>query len=164
MRIVVAVWLAGALTASVSSPAPVWTGRWEIVADPYTAHGLAGLPDSICGASCTIRDTWRGIAIDRVSIFDLGLPDVLAVDQPPRASTLTTTGGSGWRASRTATALTIVGPDRTIGHVPDNAEVRFVLSRQDDLLKVEMTRYLEGQLATASSVAVMYRRSFADGW
>ncbi len=163
MRIVVAVWLAGALAASVSTPAPVWTGRWEIVADPYTAHGLAGLPDSICGASCTIRDTWRGVAIDRVSIFDLGLPEVLRLDQSQDLATRSRTGGSVWRASRSDTGLTIVGPDRTIGQARDNAEVRFVLSLQADLLKIEMTRHLEGQANLEKPVSVMYRRSFDDG-
>lgn len=162
MRIVVAVWLVGALSASVSSPAPVWTGRWEIVADPYTAHGLAGIPDSICGASCTIRDTWRGVSIDRVSVFDLGLPEVLPLDQAPAVPALTRPAGAAWRASRRGNVLTIVGPDRTIGQLPDEAEVRFVLTLEDDLLKVEMTRHVEGQPAPRP-VAVMYRRSFDDG-
>ena len=151
MRIVVAVWLLGALSASVSSPAAVWTGRWEIVADPYTAHGLAGMPDSICGASCTIRDTWRGVSIDRVSVFDLGLPEVMRPDS----------GNGDWKVTRSGDALTITGKPPAGALAASAGVTRYELSLQGELLRVQMTPAFGS--AGGPTYALFYRKTYGQG-
>jgi hypothetical protein len=154
LRFVYSAWFAVCLAASVAptrQPAPAWAGQWEIVADPVTAHGLAGLPDSICGSGCTLRETRRGMAIDRASIFDLGLPAELI--PIPKASVA---GRAGWQLSRTADALTITGSDPSTGAGP---ATRYVLSVRGEFLHVDMTR-LTGAGSAPPTFTLLYRRTY----
>ena len=157
MRFVYSAWFAVGLAASVApayQPAPAWAGRWEIVADPFTAHGLAGLPDSICGSGCTLRETRRGMAIERASIFDLALPDELIPNwlEPARRRS------TGWQFSRTADALTITGYDPATGRGARGPATRYVLAVRGEFLHVNMTRLFAGE----PTVTLVYRRAYAQ--
>ena len=159
MRFVYSAWFAVCLAASVApnrAPAPIWAGQWEIVADPVTAHGLAGLPDSICGSGCTLRETRRGMAIERASIFDLGLPAELI--PLPKSSVA---GPAGWQLSRTADALTITGSDPSTGGGPGGPVTRYVLSVRGEFLHVDMTR-LTGTGSTQPTFTLLYRRAYSQ--
>ena len=157
MRILHAVWLVAALTSSHpgSASTPAWTGQWEIVADPLTAYGLAGLPDSICGSDCTIRDTWRGVSIDRTSIFELTLPDVLS----PASTGRPAPAGAGWTIARSGDVLTITGADGSAGAAP-GAQTRYILSLRGEFLQVEMTQL--GFVEPPPPVTLLYRRVYTD--
>ena len=161
MRVVCLAWLAASLASSFApAPAhrsfPLWTGQWEIVADPLTARGLAGLPDSICGSACTIRETKRGLSIDRLSVFDLALPGELIPGQPGQAPA----GGLGWQVTRSADALTVTGFDPATGDGAQNVATRYVLAVRGEFLQVEMTR-LEGA-DIAPTFTLLYRRAYSQ--
>jgi hypothetical protein len=152
-------WLAASLAASFP-PAPrppaLWTGQWEIVADPLTARGLAGLPDSLCGSACTIRETRRGFSIDRTSVFDLALPGELISGR----TGLTPAGTSQWQVSRTADALTVTGFDPATSDRAQKTDTRYVLAVRGEFLHVEMTR-LTGAGDAPLTFTLLYRRAFA---
>ena len=155
MRLVCLAWLAS-LAASFAPATPralpVWTGQWEIVADPLTARGLSGLPDSICGSGCTIRETRRGLSIDRVSIFDSALPAELIPSEPASMPA----GVAGWQVRRTADALTITGFDPSTGDRAQNGATRYVLAVRGEFLQVEMTRLTGAQ----PTFTLLYRRAY----
>ena len=159
LRFVYTAWFAVCLAASVAptlKPAPAWAGQWEIVADPLTAHGLGGLPDSICGSGCTLRETPRGMAIERASIFDLGLPAELIPN--PKSSAA---GPAAWQLSRTADALTITGSDPSTGAGPGGPATRYVLSVRGEFLHVDMTRLTDGGSAPPT-FTLLYRRAYSQ--
>ena len=156
MRFVVAAWLAGALAASSHSPATTaLSGQWEIVADPFTAHGLAGLPDSICGSTCTIRDTGAAVSIDRVSMFDLRLPDFLVPERSRSNGSV-----AAWQITRTAETVTITGANRDAGATGGDARTRYVLSRRGEFLQVAITRLAEGEVSSPT-FSLVYRRAYS---
>jgi hypothetical protein len=164
VRVVCLAWLAASLASSFApapAPAPasrslpLWTGQWEIVADPLTARGLAGLPDSICGSACTIRETKRGLSIDRLSVFDLALPGELIPGQPGQAAA----GSSGWQVTRTADALTVTGFDPATGDGSQHPATRYVLAVRGEFLQVEMTR-LTG--TAPPTFTPLYRRAYTQ--
>ena len=160
MRVVYMAWLAASLASSfAAAPAsrslPQWTGQWEIVADPLTARGLAGLPDSICGSACTIRETTRGLSIDRLSVFDLALPEELISGQPGQAPA----GTSEWQVLRTADAVTVTGFDPATGDGAQRPATRYVLGVRGDFLQVEMTR-LTG--TAPPTFTLLYRRAYTQ--
>jgi len=162
VRVVCLAWLAASLASSFApAPAPaspslpLWTGQWEILADPLTARGLAGLPDSICGSACTIRETHRGFSIDRRSVFDLALPGELIPGQPGQAPART----SDWQAMRTADTLTVTGFDPSTGDGSQHPATRYVLAVRGEFLQVEMTRLAEGAPPTFT---LLYRRAYTQ--